>query len=126
MPQPAAGDSNLDFCDVKITDLARVRRARADMKPAGAVHHLADVFRALGDPNRLRLVHALAWQELCVCDLAATLGMSQSAVSHSLRALRQLRLVRSRREAKSTYYRLDDSHIERILSDGFAHVEERV
>jgi ArsR family transcriptional regulator len=64
--------------------------------------------------------------ELCVCDLAAALGMSQSAVSHSLRVLRQLRLVRSRKDGKTTYYRLDDEHIGRLLADGFEHVEEQL
>lgn len=112
--------------EVKVTDLAKVRRAREEMKPAEVVILLAETFRALGDPNRLRLVGALARQELCVCDLAATLGMSQSAVSHSLRVLRQLRLVRSRKQRKTIYYRLDDRHIERLLADGFEHVEERV
>lgn len=127
MPQPRSVFPDLDdLCEVKVTDLDKVRRARKHMKPAEVVLFLAETFRALGDPNRLRLAHALAREELCVCDLAATLGMSQSAVSHSLRTLRQLRLVRSRREAKTTYYRLDDEHIERLLRDGFEHVEERL
>ncbi len=115
-----------ELCELKVTDLEKVRRARAEMKPAEVVLLLAETFRALGDPNRLRLVHALSRQELCVCDLAAAVGMSQSAVSHSLRILRQLRLVQSRRESKTTYYRLDDEHIARLAADGFAHVEERV
>ncbi len=115
-----------ELCELKVTDLEKVRRARAEMKPAEVVLLLAETFRALGDPNRLRLVYALSRQELCVCDLAAAVGMSQSAVSHSLRILRQLRLVQSRRESKTTYYRLDDEHIARLAADGFAHVEERV
>lgn len=115
-----------ELCDLKVTDLAKVRRARTRMKPAEEVILLAETFKALGDPTRIRLVHALADQELCVCDLAASVGVSQSAASHSLRILRQLRLVRSRREHKTAYYRLDDAHIERLLADGFEHVEERV
>jgi DNA-binding transcriptional ArsR family regulator len=115
-----------DFCEVKVTDLEKVRRTRAEMKSAEAVLLLAETFRSLGDPNRLRLVHALHRAELCVCDLAAALGMSQSAVSHSLRVLRQLRLVRSRKDGKTTYYRLDDEHIGRLLADGFEHVEEQL
>lgn len=115
-----------DLCEVKVTDLEKVRRARSEMKPAEAVLLLAETFRALGDPNRLRLVHALGQAELCVCDLAAALGMSQSAVSHSLRVLRQLRLVRSRKEGKTIFYRLDDEHIGRLLADGFEHVEEQL
>ena len=120
---PADAD---DLCEVKVTDLARVRRVRREMKSPDAVVLLADTFRALGDPNRLRIVHALARQELCVCDIAAALGMSQSAVSHSLRTLRQLRLVQSRKESKTIYYHLDDAHIARLLADGFEHVEERL
>jgi ArsR family transcriptional regulator, lead/cadmium/zinc/bismuth-responsive transcriptional repressor len=126
MPLAASLPTDTELCELRVTDLAKVRRARAEMKPAEAIALLAETFRSLGDPNRLRLVHALSRQELCVCDLAAALGMSQSAVSHSLRSLRQLRLVRSRKESKTTYYRLDDEHIARLLADGFEHVEERV
>jgi DNA-binding transcriptional ArsR family regulator len=115
-----------DFCEVKVTDLGRVRQVRRRLKPPAAVLLLAETFRTLGDPSRLRIVHALALEELCVCDIAAAVGMSQSAVSHSLRALRQLRLVRSRKDGKTTYYRLDDAHIGRLLADGFEHVEEQL
>lgn len=126
MTAPLHAPQDDDLCEVKVTDLDRVRRARREMKSAEAVIMLAETFRAMGDPNRLRLAHALSREEMCVCDLAAALGMSQSAVSHSLRSLRQLRLVQSRKEAKTIYYRLDDEHIERLLADGFEHVEERL
>lgn len=125
LPKPARREAD-DLCEVKVTDLGRVRRVRRQLKPAAAVLLLAETFRTLGDPSRLRIVHALALQELCVCDIAATVGMSQSAVSHSLRALRQLRLVRSRKDGKTSYYRLDDAHISRLLADGFEHVEEQL
>lgn len=125
-PRPALRPEADDRCEVKITDLGRVRRVRRLLKGEAAVLLLAETFRTLGDPSRLRIVHALALQELCVCDIAAAVGMSQSAVSHSLRALRQLRLVRSRRDGKTTYYRLDDAHIGRLLADGFEHVEEQL
>ena len=85
---------------------------------------MAETFRALGDPTRLRLVAALAAEELCVCDLATLLGVSQSAVSHSLRTLRDLRLVRYRKAGKIAYYTLDDAHIATLLAQGFRHVEE--
>ena len=94
------------------------------MKPAQTVVALAETFRILGDPTRLRIVYALAREELCVCDLAAVLGVSQSVVSHSLRALRQMRLVRYRKEGKIAFYALDDDHIGSLLADGFRHVEE--
>ena len=94
------------------------------MKPPEAVATLAETFRVLGDPTRLRIAFALSREELCVCDLAAIVGASQSVVSHSLRALRQLRLVRFRRAGKSAYYALDDDHIASLLAEGFRHVEE--
>jgi DNA-binding transcriptional ArsR family regulator len=125
-PRPSRPPDTEGLCEIRITNLARVRRVRREMKSPDAVVLLADTFRALGDPTRLRIVHALARQELCVCDIAAALGMSQSAVSHSLRTLRQLRLVQSRKESKTIYYRLDDDHIARLLTDGFEHVEERL
>jgi DNA-binding transcriptional ArsR family regulator len=105
---------------------ARLAPVRRQLKPEAAVQLLAETFRTLGDPSRLRIVHALALRELCVNDLAEAVGMSQSAVSHSLRALRQLRLVRGRRDGKTTWYRLDDDHIGRLLADGFEHVEEQL
>lgn len=124
-PRVARRDADA-LCEVKITDLVRVRRVRRQLKSSEAVLLLAETFRTLGDPNRLRIVHALALHELCVCDLAAAVGMSQSAVSHSLRALRQLRLVRGRKDGKTTYYHLDDDHIARLVADGFEHVEEQL
>lgn len=94
------------------------------MKAADTVEALAETFRILGDPTRLRIVYALSRAELCVCDLANVLGASQSVVSHSLRALRQMRLVRHRRAGKVAYYTLDDAHIESLVAEGFRHVEE--
>jgi len=95
------------------------------MKPAEAVVTLAETFKVLGDPTRLRIVFALSRDELCVCDLANVLGVSQSVVSHSLRALRQMRLVRYRKEGKIAYYVLDDEHIGSLLGQGFRHVQEQ-
>ena len=85
---------------------------------------LAETFKVLGDPTRLRIVHALSRDELCVCDIATVLGVEQSVVSHSLRALRQMRLVRYRKEGKIAYYTLDDDHIAALVTEGFRHVEE--
>jgi ArsR family transcriptional regulator len=72
----------------------------------------------------MRLAFALSREELCVCDLANLLGISQSAVSHSLRSLRQMRLVRFRKEGKTVYYSLDDDHVAHLIDDGLRHVEE--
>ena len=131
MPEPAAGlgeqapEDTRDVCEVQCVDESTVERARQAMPAPAHVAVLAETFRALGDPTRLRLVAALAQAELCVCDLATLLGASQSAVSHSLRTLRQLRLVAYRKVGKIAYYRLDDDHIARLLGEGFRHVEER-
>jgi DNA-binding transcriptional ArsR family regulator len=124
-PFPAdAGDAR-DLCEVQCVDDLKVQRARRSLPSPDAVVTLAETFRVLGDPTRLRLVAALAAEELCVCDLATLLGVSQSAVSHSLRALRQLRLVRYRKAGKIAYYSLDDPHIATLLTEGVRHVSEQ-
>ena len=112
-----------DLCEVQCVDEPKVRRTRRGMKPADAVATLAETFKVLGDPTRLRIAYALSRDEHCVCDLAAVLGVSQSVVSHSLRALRQMRLVRYRKDGKIAYYALDDEHIDSLLGEGFRHVE---
>lgn len=124
----SAGPANAsvaEVCQVACIDPPKVERVRRDMKAPQAVDDLAQTFKLLGDPTRLRIVHALSREELCVCDLAAVLGMSQSVTSHSLRALRQLRLVRLRREGKIAFYSLDDAHIQSLVVKGFRHVEEK-
>ena len=88
------------------------------------VERLAETFRALGDPTRVRILDALSRTELCVCDLADRLGLSESAVSHQLRLLRSLRLVRSRRAGRLVFYTLDDDHITRLFAQGLEHVRE--
>ncbi|HKS26524.1 MAG TPA: metalloregulator ArsR/SmtB family transcription factor [Pyrinomonadaceae bacterium] len=123
MPAQARQTVNAD-CEINYVDERRVRRARRAMKSDEAVSSLAETFKILGDPTRIRLAFALSREELCVCDLANLLGVSQSVVSHSLRALRQLKLVRFRKEGKIAYYTLDDDHIASLLEEGFRHVEE--
>lgn len=105
-------------------DGARVMAVQRRMPAAAGFRHLADTFSAMGDPMRLRLLFALATDELCVCDLATLLGVSVSAVSHQLRLLRGLRLVKCRREGRLSYYSLDDSHhhVARLLELGLEHV----
>ena len=105
-------------------DEGKVRKIQRAMKSPEAVSTLAETFRMLGDPTRLRIAFALSREELCVCDLATALGVSQSVVSHSLRALRHMRLVRYRKAGKIAYYALDDEHIGLLLNEGFRHVEE--
>ena len=113
-----------EVCDLVQIDLARVRKIRAELVAPEAVHGLAETFSALGDPTRVRMLDALSHGELCVCDLAAVLGLSQSAVSHQLRLLRSIRLVRPRREGRIVFYSLDDQHIMSIFKQTLQHVEE--
>lgn len=111
-----------DFCEISLIHEDEVHRAQAGLVSSQTASTLAETFAALSDPNRLRLISALATTELCVCDLAATLGMSQSAVSHQLRLLRALRLVRARKEGRIVYYALDDEHIRDLFQRGLEHI----
>jgi ArsR family transcriptional regulator len=113
-----------EVCDLVQIDLARVRTIRSELVTPDAVQGLADTFSALGDPTRVRILDALSHGELCVCDLAAVLGVSQSAVSHQLRLLRGIRLVKPRREGRIVFYSLDDQHIISIFKQTLQHVEE--
>jgi ArsR family transcriptional regulator, lead/cadmium/zinc/bismuth-responsive transcriptional repressor len=88
------------------------------------VEALAETFRVLGDPTRVRILDALAGGELCVCDIASLVGISESAVSHQLRLLRGMRLVRPRRAGRLVYYTVDDQHIIELLRQALTHVEE--
>lgn len=113
-----------DLCDVTHLHPARVSELRQALIAADEVVELADTFRMLGDPTRVRMLDALSHGELCVCDLAALVGMSESAVSHQLRLLRTLRLVRPRREGRMVFYALDDRHIMSLFRQGLRHVQE--
>ncbi len=114
----------MDQCGVKLVDPAKVVQVRAALPPATDVVDLAEVFALLGDPGRLRLLVALLEAgELCVCDLAATAEMSESAVSHALRLLRAHRVVSVSRRGRMAYYRLADAHVRMLLDLGLAHAD---
>jgi ArsR family transcriptional regulator, lead/cadmium/zinc/bismuth-responsive transcriptional repressor len=100
----------------------QVQEAMSYLVDDGSVAALADMFKALSDPTRLRIVSLLAETELCVCDLAAVLDMEQSAVSHQLRTLRDMHLVRRRREGRRIFYALDDDHVVDLFRRGLEHV----
>jgi DNA-binding transcriptional ArsR family regulator len=100
-------------------------KAPAPLLADSAVHALAATFKVLGDTTRVRILDALARTELCVQDLADVLGLTQSAVSHQLRLLRSMRLVRTRRAGRQIFYALDDDHIVKLFKQGLEHVEER-
>ncbi|MER3438046.1 MAG: transcriptional regulator [Chloroflexota bacterium] len=102
-----------------------VRAAREALPTGQELAGLTDLFAALGDPTRLRIVAALASRELCVCDVAAAIGQTESAVSHHLRILRELGLVRSRREGRLVYYALDDAHVSVLYRHAADHIAHR-
>jgi DNA-binding transcriptional ArsR family regulator len=108
-------------CAVTYIHEAQVRAALAHLLDDEEASGLAEMFRALSDPTRVRIVSLLAQAELCVCDLAAALGMEQSAVSHQLRTLRDMRLVRWRREGRQVFYTLDDEHVADLFWRGLEH-----
>ncbi len=88
------------------------------------LYELADFFRVFGDSTRIKILYVLLQSEMCVYDIASLLGMTQSAISHQLRVLKQMQLVKFRREGKTVFYSLSDSHIENILSQGMEHISE--
>jgi DNA-binding transcriptional ArsR family regulator len=124
MARPAEA-SHDGVCDIRMIHLDKVDRARRSAIPADQLERLAKLYKALGDPTRLGLVMALRGGEMCVCDLAATLGMTESAVSHQLRRLREEDLARSRREGQVVYYSLSDDHVVDLLGVGLAHAQEK-
>jgi DNA-binding transcriptional ArsR family regulator len=121
---PSGSPAGADTCAVFSTDERRVATVRAAMVNEDTAISLAETFRALGDPTRVRILDALAHAELCVCELATLVRMSESAVSHQLRLLRSLRIVRSRRRGRMVFYALDDHHIKDLFAQAMRHVEE--
>ena len=114
----------VECCEEHVVHTAAVDLARSAMPDEEITSAASDFFKAFSDKTRLRILTALAQEELCVCDIAALLGMSQSAISHQLRFLKQARLVKSRKSGKTVYYALCDDHIQVILAQGIAHVQE--
>jgi ArsR family transcriptional regulator, lead/cadmium/zinc/bismuth-responsive transcriptional repressor len=115
-------DEGIDDCTVRIVDRDRVANVRASMPDGGQVADLADVFGLLADPGRLRVLVALLEGEMCVCDIAAAAGASESACSHHLRLLRAHRVVQVRRAGRMAYYRLADAHVRMLLDLALTHI----
>lgn len=111
-----------DCCDEQSVHADAVADCLPKQLRDSAVRNLAESFKALADPTRIRMLHNLTRRELCVCDLAEVLGMTQSAVSHQLRYLRTLRIVKTRRDGNTVYYTCDDAHIVGLLQMGIDHI----
>lgn len=123
MSEPATEPLPLDQCAVRLVDPERVAAVRERMPGADAAERMARVFHVLGEPARVRIVTALLEAgELCVCDLAATVGMTEAQTSQHLRVLRAERTVRNRRDGRMVYYSLDDAHVRLLMDLALQHV----
>lgn len=116
--------SDAPSCETRLVNLNNVRQVQPEILLMPEAQRMAEFFGVLADPNRLRLLSALANQELCVCDLAAGLKMGESAVSHQLRILRAMRLVKYRKEGRNVYYSLADRHVMNLYREVAEHLNE--
>ena len=101
-----------------------VEKVMANLPDEEILYDVAELFKVFGDSTRIKIICALFEEEMCVCDIADLLNMTQSAISHQLRVLKQARLVKFRKEGKVVYYSLDDNHINQIFNCGLCHIEE--
>lgn len=113
-----------DVCNCTIIHSEVIKQVKNQMLEEEKLHDVALLFKVLGDLTRVKIMHALFLSEMCVCDIAALLGMTHSSISHQLRVLKQAKLVKYRREGKVVYYSLDDDHIQSIFNQALLHVEE--
>ncbi len=113
---------NFSKCDVDFIHHDLVEAARKDLFNSHTTEKIAGLFQAMGDPTRIKLISSLLNTELCVCDLAAVLDMTQSAISHQLRLLRDLHIVKARREGRMIFYSLDDQHIRDFITQAKEHL----
>ena len=111
-------------CEVRCVHPEIVAKARAALPDSSCVEVASDLLKAVSDPTRLRILSALTFSELCVCDISAVVGVSESAVSHQLRLLREHRLVSSRKDGRVVYYQLADTHVKLLLDNAVEHARE--
>lgn len=117
-------DGEIDQCDFICVHENVVNQVMKVMPKEQQLMDLADFFKIFGDPTRVRILYVLSQSQMCVCDIANLLQMGQSAISHQLRVLKQMRLVKFKREGKTVFYSLSDGHIETILAQGMEHISE--
>ena len=115
---------NIECCEQVEVHEELLSVVRSQMPPEETLYDLAELFKVFGDSTRIRILFVLFEAEVCVCDLAEALGMTQSAVSHQLKILKQSKLVKARREGKSIFYSLADGHVRTIIDQGLEHVNE--
>lgn len=117
-------EKNIEGCNCTVIHEDVIKRAKQTIPDEEILYDLAELFKVFGDSTRIKIICALFQDEMCVCDLACLLNMSQSAVSHQLRVLKAARLVKNRRDGKVVYYSLADEHVKRIFDQGFSHIIE--
>ncbi|MCM0648880.1 metalloregulator ArsR/SmtB family transcription factor [Clostridium swellfunianum] len=117
--------TNIESCNCSAIHEDVVNKVKQCIPEEEILYDLADLFKVLGDSTRIKILCALFQAEMCVCDIAALLGMTQSAISHQLRVLKQARIVRNRKDGKVVYYSLDDDHVKSIFDQGLIHIEEK-
>lgn len=117
--------ADIDRCDCSVIHEDIVNRVKERMPDEEKLYDLADLFKVFGDTTRVKILYALSESEMCVCDIAALLDMTQSAISHQLRVLKQAKLVKFRKDGKIVYYSLDDEHIKHIFDQGLIHISEK-
>ena len=117
-------ERNIESCSFLCVHEDVVAQVRRNLPEDTAFLHLADLFKVFGDGTRIRILYVLLKAEVCVCDLATLLGMTQSAVSHQLRILKQARLIKARRDGKTVFYSLADDHVATLLRQGMEHICE--
>lgn len=117
-------DSNIECCESFAVHEETVSIVRKDIPEDEVLYDLADFFKVFGDSTRIKILYVLSRSPMCVCDIAELLCMSQSAISHQLRVLKQARLVKFRREGKQAFYSLADGHITTIIEQGLTHINE--
>ena len=118
------GKTEVECCDVTYVHNDMIQKVKKLMPEEGLLNELADFYKVFGDATRVKILCVLLESAMCVCDLAELLGMTQSAISHHLRILKQMKLVKNRREGKTVYYSLADGHIQTIISQGMEHIQE--
>ena len=116
--------NDVECCDFYQVHEDVVKAVTAKMPDEDELYDLAEIFKVFGDSTRIKILYVLFESEMCVCDIAELLGMTQSAISHQLRSLKQSRLVKARREGKTVFYSLADGHVRTILDQGMEHVAE--
>ncbi len=116
--------NNMERCDFIHAHDDIIQKVKAQMPEDEILYDLAELFKLFGDCTRIKILYVLFESEMCVCDLAQLLNMTQSAISHQLRALKQNKLVKSRRDGKTVFYSLADSHVTTIINQGMEHISE--